>query len=91
MFSDLISLFSGWYSDYVESIRDLLQTSETVYYNIALDDGAGGYISDIATNTINPSIWSAYVPWEQIIAAVVLVTFTVCIFKFMRSVLCRIL
>lgn len=91
MFDDLISLFSGWYSDYVESIRDLLQTSETTLSIIPLDDGTGSYVSDSVTNIVNPSIWSAYVPWEQIIAAVVLVTFTVCIFKFMRSVLCRIL
>ena len=89
MFDDLISLFSGWYSDYVAVIRDLLEYSESTLTAFECSDGS--IYTDTVTNTINPSIWSAYVPWEQIIAAVVLVTFTVCIFKFMRSVLCRIL
>ena len=89
MFSDLISLFSGWYSDYVETIRDLLQTSEDVLSVVPLDDGT--VYTDTVTNIVNPSIWSAYIPWEQLIAAVTLIVFTVCIFKFMRSVLCRIL
>ena len=91
MFDDLISLFSGWYSDYVESIRDLIQYQVTDLVMIATNDGQGGYVSDTVTNTVNPSIWSAYVPWEHIIAAVTLIVFTICIFKFMRSVLCRIL
>ena len=91
MFNDLISLFSGWYSDYVESIRDLLQYDVSELVMIAVNDGEGGYVSDTVTNTVNPAIWSAYVPWEQIIAAVTLIVFIVCIFKFMRSVLCKIL
>ena len=89
MFSDLISLFSGWYTDYVETIRDLLQTSEDVLFVVPLDDGT--VYTDTVTNIVNPSIWSAYVPWEQLIAALTLIVFTVCIFRFMRSVLCRIL
>lgn len=39
----------------------------------------------------NPEIWSAYVPWEHIIATVVLVVFIVCIFRFLRAVLCKML
>ena len=65
MFQDLISLLGGWYADYVESIRDILQTSETVQTIVALDDGAGGYVSDSVVNTINPAIWAAYVPREH--------------------------
>lgn len=89
MFNDLVALFSGWYSDYVEVIRDLLETTEEVVYVHELSDGT--LWTDSVTNTINPAIWSAYVPWEQIIAAVTLIVFTVCIFRFMRSVLCKIL
>ena len=54
MFNDLISLFSGWYGDYVESIRDLLQTSETVITAVPLGDGT--YYSDSVINTVNPAI-----------------------------------
>lgn len=39
----------------------------------------------------DPEIWSAYVPWEQLIAAVVLCIFIVCVFRFLRSVLCKML
>ena len=89
MFDDLISLFSGWYADYVEAIRDILHYDSESLIAFELSDGS--VYSDSVVNSINPSIWSAYVPWEHIIAAVVLITFTICIFKFMRSVLCRIL
>lgn len=89
MFDDLVALFSGWYQTLVQNIRDLLayQVTEVVVY----PDGAGNVITDTVSYTVNPSIWSAYVPWEQIIAAVVLIVFIICIFKFMRSVLCKIL
>lgn len=72
MFDQLIALFSGWYMDYVETIRDTLQLTN----------------DDVVSN---PEIWSAYVPWEQIIAAVVLVTLVICLAKFVRSVICQIL
>ena len=85
MFQDLVDLFSGWYSDYVEVIRDLLQTTHTVL----TIDSLGNQVID--TYDVNPEIWSAYVPWEELIATVTLIVFTVCIFKFMRSVLCKIL
>lgn len=89
MFDDLLSLLGGWYADYVETIRDLLQTTEEVLTVTPLGDGTVD--SQSVINTVNPAIWSAYVPWEHIIAAVTLIVFTVCIFKFMRTVLCKIL
>ncbi len=89
MFQDLVDLFSGWYSTYVETIRDLLQY--TVSHEIALEQADGTLYTSSWQDTINPDIWSAYVPWEHIIAAVTLIVFTVCVFKFMRSVLCKIL
>lgn len=39
----------------------------------------------------NPEIWSAYVPWEHIIAAAVLIVLLVSFFKLVRCVLCEIL
>lgn len=42
-------------------------------------------------NPILPEINYAFIPWEHIIAAVILVTFIICVFKFMRTVLCKIL
>lgn len=38
-----------------------------------------------------PEIWSAFVPWEQLIAAVVLIVTICCVFRLLRSVLCKIL
>lgn len=89
MFDDLIALFTGWYMDYVEDIRDLLQTS-SVTVNM-IPDGSGDYVTNTVASDVNPAIWSAYVPWEALIGAVVLVVFTVCVFRFLRSVLCKIL
>lgn len=74
MFNDIVELFSGWYLDFVSSIRDLLQ----------IVDAESGVIT-------NPEIWSAYVPWEHLIAAVVLIVLLVSFFKLVRSVLCQIL
>lgn len=89
MFDDLIALFSGWYTNYVTTIRNLLHTN-TVNV-IMTPDGTGDYVTQTYSSDINPEIWSAYVPWEALIGAVVLIVFTVCVFKFMRSVLCKIL
>lgn len=89
MFNDLVALFSGWYADYVEAIRDLLQTSQVIV--TLTPDGQGDYVTQTIANELNPEIWSAYVPWEHIIAAAVLIVFTACIFRFMRTVLCKIL
>lgn len=89
MFDDLVALFSGWYADYVEAIRDLLQTSEVIVSY--LPDGNGDYVTQTFASDVNPEIWSAYVPWEALIGAVVLVVFTICVFRFLRSVLCKVL
>lgn len=89
MFQDLVDLFSGWYADYVSSIRDILETTQIIS-NVYID-AQGDAVTNTVTNDLVPEIWSAYVPWEQLIAAVTLIVFTVCIFKFMRSVLCKIL
>lgn len=49
-------------------------------------------IVDADTGVVtNPEIWSAYVPWEYLIAAVVLVVLLASFFKLVRSVLCQIL
>lgn len=74
MFADLVALFSGWYLDFAQSIRDLLQVV----------DSESGAVS-------NPEIWAAYVPWEHLIAAVVLCVFVICLFRLVRSFVCRIL
>lgn len=88
MFQNLIDLFSGWYFDYVEAIRDLISYTQETVTAIPTENGT---VTEVIENTINPAIWSAYVPWEQIIASVTLIVFVVCIFKLMRSFLCKIL
>lgn len=89
MFNDLMALFSGWYNQYVTRIRDLLQTSTVEV--IMTPDGAGDYVTQTFASDVNPEIWSAYVPWEALIATVIFVVFIVCVFRFLRSVLCKIL
>lgn len=81
MFQDLIDLFDGWYQTFVNSISSIMVTE-------VLEDGEGTVLTSSAKSI---DVWSAYVPWEQIIAAAVLIVFIVCIFRFLRSVLCRIL
>lgn len=85
MWSDLLSLLGGWYQDYVSAIRSLIEYSVSVPAIAA--DGTDLLYQDI----IVPSVWSAFVPWEHLIAFAVLITFIICIFKLVRSVLCRIL
>lgn len=84
MFEDLISLFSGWYFSFVSEIYDLLS------YTVGSYQYDGDYYSYVEYTTV-PEVWSAFVPWEQIIAAVILVVLIVSIFKLLRSVLCKIL
>ena len=81
MFDDLIALFSGWYSDFVSDILDL-QVTEVIL------DGSDSVVSSTSHNI---DVWSAYVPWEQLIAAVVLIVMVISVFKLLRSVLCKIL
>lgn len=85
MWSDLLTLFGGWYEDYVSAIRSLIEYTVSVPAIAA--DGSDLLYEDV----IVPSVWSAFVPWEHLIAFVVLITFTICIFKLLRTVLCRIL
>lgn len=89
MFEDLMDLFTGWYTTYVSRIMNILQTNQVI--TTLTPDGQGDYVTQTIANDINPEIWSAYVPWEAIIATVIFVVFIVCIFKFLRSVLCKIL
>lgn len=77
MFNDLIALFDGWYSSYVSTINQILTVTNTD--------------ADGVTTVTSPEIWSAYVPWEQLIAAAVLIVFIASFFKFVRSFLCQIL
>ena len=79
MFDDLIALFEGWYSTYVSSIRNLLEVTNTV------TDAEG----TVTVTTVVPEIWSAYVPWEALIAAGVLCLFLVLFFRLLRSILCQ--
>lgn len=81
MFNDLVDLFSGWFNSFVNSISSIMMTE-------VVEDAEGNVISSSAKSI---DVWSAYIPWEQIIAAVVLIIFVVCLFRFLRSVLCRIL
>lgn len=83
MFESLYSLVGGWYDDYVDMIRAILETQQDVVS--VLPDGT----VETVRNTINPEIWSAYVPWEHLIATVILITFTICIFKLLRSIICK--
>ena len=89
MFDDLVSLFSGWYADYVSSIRNLLETTQIIS-NIYIDAN-GDAVTNTVTNDLVPEIWSAFVPWEQIIAVFFLAVFTICAFKLLRTVLCKVL
>lgn len=81
MFDDLISLLGGWYSDFVDTISQILVTEVVL-------DGNDAVISSTSKSI---GVWSAYVPWEHIIAAVVLIVFISAIFKLLRSILCKIL
>lgn len=85
MFESLYSLVGGWYDDYVDMIRAIIQTTQESV--VVLPDGTVEYIH----NTVYPAIWSAYVPWEHLIGTAILLTFTICIFKLLRSILCHIL
>lgn len=85
MFDDLVALFSGWYLDFVDSIQSVIS------YRVGHYEYIGDGIYDYIENDVIPEVWSAYVPWEQIIAAVILVVMIVSIFKLLRSVLCKIL
>ena len=85
MFEMLYNLVGGWYDDYVDMIRAILQyTQDTIS---VLPDGT----VETTRNVINPEIWSAYVPWEHLIGVAILLTFTICIFKLLRSIICKIL
>lgn len=81
MFDDLISIFSGWYLDFIEAV------SSSHITEVVTD--AEDHVVSSTAKTLD--VWSAYVPWEQIIAAVVLVVLIVSIFKFMRAVICKML
>ena len=81
MFDNLIALFSGWYLDFVDSVKDILVTEVVL-------DGSDAVVSSTSRSI---DTWSAYVPWEQLIAAVVFIFFLSAIFKLLRSVLCKIL
>ena len=83
MFSDLVALFSGWYYDYVSAIKNLFVVTNTYTF----EDAAGNIQTNV--ETVIPEVWSAYVPWEYLIATVVLIVFIAVFFKFMRAVLCR--
>lgn len=81
MFADLVALFSGWYSDFLESVSQILVTEVVL----------SGSDEVLTSTSRSIDVWSAYVPWEQIIAAVVLIVFLCAIFKLLRTVLCKIL
>lgn len=81
MFDDLIALFDGWYQSFVSSISSIMVTE-------VIED-SNGVVMQSSAKSID--VWSAYVPWEQIIAAVVLIITVCCIFRLLRSVLCKIL
>lgn len=85
MFADLIDLFSGWYYEFISDIAGLLS------YRIGEYQYVGEGVYDYVENDVIPEVWSAFVPWEQIIAAAFLIVFVCCLFRFLRSVLCRIL
>lgn len=81
MFADLVSLFSGWYSDFLDAVSQILVTEVVL-------NGSDEVLSSTSRSI---DVWSAYVPWEHLIAAVVLIVFLCSIFKLLRTVLCKIL
>lgn len=81
MFDDLLSLLGGWYADFVDSISQILVTE------VVLDSSE----SVVSSSSRSIDVWSAYVPWEHIICAVVLIVFISAVFRLLRSVLCKIL
>lgn len=76
MFDQLVSLFSGWYLSFVDSVKSVLTIQNTVGEDLVMSV---------------PEVWSAFVPWEHLIAAVVLVTFIIALCKLLRCVICQIL
>lgn len=77
MFDEIVALFDFDFSDFVSEIVDLFTTNNEI--------SEGVYETQIAN-----APWSAFVPWSQIFAFVLLIVFIICIFKFMRAVLCRV-
>lgn len=81
MFADLVALFSGWYSDFLDAVSQILVTEVVL-------NGSDEVLSSTSRSI---DVWSAYVPWEHLIATVVLIVFLCAIFKLLRTVLCKIL
>lgn len=84
MFDDLVALFSGWYLDFIVDVQNVIMYRVG---NYQYDGNGYSYIE----NDVVPEVWSAYVPWEYLIGAVVLVVMVAIVFKTLRSILCKIL
>lgn len=78
MFDSIIELFDFDFSSRVSEIVGAFTTS--------YEDAEGNIVETIANVP-----WSALVPWKEIFAFVCLIVFIVLIFKFLRSVICRVL
>lgn len=78
MFDSITQLFTFDFSNWISQVVSTF----TTYY----EDAEGNI-----TETIANIPWSALVPWEQVFAFIMLVIFIIVIFKFLRSVICRVL
>lgn len=87
MIQDLIDLLFPNGSPYVDSVKLWI---EQVLSDSRLASGvnsSGGYYDDFAIQELD--LGFALIPWDNILSAVVLCVFIVCLFKFMRSVFCK--
>lgn len=78
MFESITELFNFNFSSWISEVVSTFTTS--------YEDAEGNIIETIAEIP-----WSALIPWQQVFAFVTLIVFVVVIFKFLRSVLCRVL
>lgn len=77
MFNEIVSLFDFDFESWISSIVGFFTTSTEISEGVYQE-------------TIAEAPWSAFVPWPQVFAFILLVVFIICIFKFMRAVLCRV-
>lgn len=78
MFDSIIELFDF---DISSRISEVVGTFTTYF-----EDAEGNI-----TETIANIPWTALVPWKELFAFICLIVFVVLIFKFLRSVICRVL
>ena len=85
MISDLVNLLfpsSSFVSDVQTWIESILSDSRIPYV-----DQTTGEVIDHSISSLD--LGFSLIPWDNILACIVLCVFIVCLFRFMRSVFCK--